>query len=174
VNERVLIRALARRDAAELQRCRLHGLRESPEAFLVTYDEVANTPLSQVVSDLLDADIHYVGAFDGEALVGFMRYVRFSREARRHVAEVRSVYVQSTMRGSGIGRRLLQRLIEDAKGAAIESLVLSVLADNLPARRLYEACGFRLYGTEARAIRKGASRIDQALYSLDLATPGKQ
>jgi RimJ/RimL family protein N-acetyltransferase len=73
-----------------------------------------------------------------------------------------------SVRGMGIGARLLRRLIQEAHSVGIESLVLSVLEDNAAARRLYESCGFRRYGQEARAIAKGERRIDQVLYQLDL------
>jgi L-amino acid N-acyltransferase YncA len=169
----VSIRRLGKGDARSLQDCRLLGLEESPDAFLATRDEVAGTPLSAVESELVDPDIRYLGAFSGDELVGFMRFVRFGRRARRHVAEVRSVYVRRDARGQRVGARLLTHLIEDARAAGVESLVLSVLADNVAARRLYEACGFRPYGLEPRAVRKGGRYVDQALYALDLAAnPG--
>jgi L-amino acid N-acyltransferase YncA len=167
----MLIRKLEEKDASELQQCRLLGLQESPEAFLVAYSEVAGTPLPQVASELADQNILYVGAFFGEELVGFMRFVRFQRKARSHVAEVRSVYVKKALRGQGVGAGLLRCLIVDAKAAGIESLVLSVLADNSAARRLYESCGFELYGIEQRAIKKGERYIDQAQYLLNVAAP---
>ncbi len=165
----MIIRGLGTRDAAVLQQCRLLGLEESPEAFLVTYGEVADTSLMQVASELQDPDIHYVGAFDDDGpLLGFMRYVRFRRQARRHVAEVRSVFVRTSARGGKIASNLLRRLIDDARAAGIESLILAVLADNDAARRLYESCGFRLHGSEPRAVKKGTAYTDQALYSLEL------
>ena len=164
----MLIRKLQREDAKVLQACRLFGLRESPESLLLTYAEVADTPLSQLEAELADEDIHWLGAFDGDALVGFMRFVRFPRQARRHVAEVRSVYVRRAARGQGIGARLLRRIIADAKAARVESLILSVLVDNTPARQLYQSFGFRLYGTEPRAVRKDDRYVSQALYELDL------
>ena len=164
----MLIRKLAKDDAAALQACRLFGLRESPDAFLVTLDEVSDTPVAQVEADLLDPDMCYVGAFEERELVGFMRFVRFQRAARRHVAEVRSVYVKQSARGRGTGTRLLRQLLQEARSVGLGSLVLSVLEDNLAARRLYESCGFALYGTEPRAIRKGDRYLAQSLYAIEL------
>jgi len=165
----MLIRKLEKKDAAELKRCRLRALCESPDAFLVTHGEVSDTPLAALEAELVDDDICYVGAFVDGALAGFMRLVRFPRLARRHVAEVRSVHVSAAYRGQGMGAGLLHRLIELARQAGIRSLILAVLADNVAARRLYESCGFRLYGVEPCAVRKGDGYIDQALYALDLA-----
>ncbi|MCL7715800.1 GNAT family N-acetyltransferase [Stenotrophomonas mori] len=166
------IRALDPHDAAALRHCRLQALEESPEAFLSSHAEALATPLAALETELADPAIHYLGAFNDHGLVGFMRYVRFSRHARQHVAEVRSVYVRRAQRGQGVARQLLQRLIDSARGAGIESLILSVLADNHPARRLYDSSGFQLYGVEPRAVRHGPHYQDQALYVLDLGRSG--
>jgi ribosomal protein S18 acetylase RimI-like enzyme len=165
----MIIRKLQKEDAPALQECRLFGLRESPESLLLTYAEVADSPLSLLEAELADANIHWLGAFDGDELVGFMRFVRFQRQARQHVAEVRSVYVKASARGHGIGARLLRLIVADARSAGIESLILSVLEDNAAARKLYEACGFRVYGTEPRAVKKDDRYVGQSQYHLDLA-----
>lgn len=164
----MLVRKLTADDAAVLQACRLFGLDESPDAYLATLAEVRQSPLSRLEGELRDDDIHYVGAFDGEQMIGFMRYLRDPRQARRHVAEVRSVYVRGSARGRKVGSTMLRTLIDDARAAGIESLILAVLEDNAAARRLYESCGFRLYGMEPMAIRKAEGDIDQAHYHLHL------
>ena len=164
----MLVRKLSADDAAVLQECRLYGLEESPDAYLATLAEVQASPLANLEADLRNEDIHYLGAFEDGEMIGFMRYLRDSRLARRHVAEVRSVYVRGSARGRNVGSAMLLKLIEDAQAAGIESLILAVLADNAPARRLYEACGFRLYGIEPGAIRKAEGDIDQAHYALRL------
>lgn len=165
------IRLLSKADAGILHECRLSGLLESPEAFLSSYDDVKDIPISQVEMALADPDIRYLGAFDGERLVGFMRYVRFSRLSRRHVAEVRSVYVRRSHRRHGLARRLLDRLVAEAGAAGIESLVLSVLSTNLPARRLYQSAGFVVYGEEPKAIRKPGGYSGQLHLWRDLSAP---
>jgi len=164
----MLVRKLHADDAAALQACRLFGLEESPDAYLATLAEVQASPLANLEADLRNEDIHYLGAFEGGEMLVFMRYLRDPRHARRHVAEVRSVYVRGAARGRRIGSRLLRELIDDAKAAGIESLILSVLEDNTAARRLYESCGFLLYGMEPKAIRKAGGDIAQALYRLEL------
>ena len=58
-----------------------------------------------------------------------------------------SIAVAQRWRGSGVGRRLLEELLRRAAAAGHPSLSLSVDADN-PARRLYEALGFRVVGRE--------------------------
>jgi ribosomal protein S18 acetylase RimI-like enzyme len=163
------IRRLSKSDASILQECRLHGLSESPDAFLASYADIEGTPLSEVERDLTDPDILYLGAFDHANLVGIIRFVRPNRRSRRHTAEVRSVYVRSSHRGQGVARGLLSCLIEEARRLGLQSLTLSVLASNEPARHLYESLGFSVYGREPKAIKKGHEYIDQLHLWLDLA-----
>lgn len=57
--------------------------------------------------------------------------------------------------GKGIGRRTLEMALEEAGRAGAESLRLFAEERNLPAIRLYEACGF----TRARGVYR--QRIDE-------------
>jgi ribosomal protein S18 acetylase RimI-like enzyme len=56
-----------------------------------------------------------------------------------------SIAVVASHRGTGIGRRLLLGLIESSVDQGYEALSLSVAEDN-PARALYESAGFVLVG----------------------------
>lgn len=165
----ILIRKLGSGDARILQACRLAALQESPEAFVATYAEVKHTPVLALEAELDDADIHYVGAFVDGRLVGFARCVRPVRKARRHTAEVRSVFVHTAHRGNHVATRLLAQLIADARAEGLETLTLLVLADNVAARRLYESLGFRPIGTEQRAVKRDHGYVDQVQYWLGLA-----
>jgi L-amino acid N-acyltransferase YncA len=65
------------------------------------------------------------------------------------VAEV-SIYVADASQGRGIGRRLLQALIEAAEGAGFWTLQGGIFASNTPSIRLHLSCGFRIVGTRER------------------------
>ena len=53
------------------------------------------------------------------------------------------LYVVPERRGSGIGRRLLRAAVERARGRGCDFLDLSTSEDDVAARHLYEAEGFR-------------------------------
>ncbi|WP_063293687.1 GNAT family N-acetyltransferase [Pseudovibrio sp. Ad5] len=53
-------------------------------------------------------------------------------------ADLRSLFVHPQGRGKGIGRTLMQHMLEKAEGEA----TLYVAKSNLPAKRLYEQFGF--------------------------------
>jgi L-amino acid N-acyltransferase YncA len=65
------------------------------------------------------------------------------------VAEV-SVYVASTARGAGIGRRLLERLVVESEEAGFWTLQAGILAENVASRALHASCGFREVGVRER------------------------
>ena len=67
------------------------------------------------------------------------------REAYRHVADF-SVYVERAWRGRGVGRRLLECLVERAQALGYHKLVLSAFPFNAAGMALYERMGFRTVG----------------------------
>lgn len=83
--------------------------------------------LGQVDHDLNEA----VAAVLGGQVIGFAQYVRRPAETRAELA----VLVVDAWQHSGIGRRLVGRLAEEARARGITRFEATVLLDNLPARR---------------------------------------
>ena len=82
-------------------------------------------------------DVSLLAACDRGSLVGFAM-MEFGDERARLVL----MAVRPTHRRRGIGRRLLEWLIESALAAGIESVHLELRATNDAARRFYRALGF--------------------------------
>ncbi len=74
------------------------------------------------------------------------------RSVYRGVAEV-SVYVASRARGRGVGRALLEELVERSERAGVWTLQAMVFPENEPSLRLHRACGFRVVGVRERLGR---------------------
>lgn len=76
------------------------------------------------------------------------------RAAYDHVADF-SVYIERAWRGKGVGRALLEALIEKARALGYHKLVLAAFPFNDMGMRLYERAGFRQVG-----VYKEQGRVD--------------
>jgi L-amino acid N-acyltransferase YncA len=72
-----------------------------------------------------------------------------SRHCYRGVGEV-SVYVAAEARGAGLGRTLLERLVELSEQAGYWTVTAGVFPENEASLRLHRACGFRDLGVRER------------------------
>ena len=60
--------------------------------------------------------------------------------------ELGNIAVAPDRRGQGVGKKLLEAVIEEARGRAVRELFLEVRVSNDTAQRLYESHGFREVG----------------------------
>src|SRR5436190_24016335 len=88
-----------------------------------------------------------LGAFVDERLSGLCGFRRETRIKTRHRAELVQMYVAPRATGMGIGGRLVaDQLAHSFAHPEITQVILSVVADNGTAIRLYHRHGFREYG----------------------------
>lgn len=72
-----------------------------------------------------------------------------SRQVYAGVVE-NSIYVASTARGQGIGKKLLQTLVEQSEQAGIWTIQAGIFPENKASIALHAACGFRIVGYRER------------------------
>ncbi|GAK07454.1 GNAT family N-acetyltransferase [Geomicrobium sp. JCM 19038] len=85
-------------------------------------------------------------AVTDERVVGFAALAPVSkRHAYRGVAEV-SVYVDESQHGKGIGKTLINELIERSEEHGIWTLQSVILSENKASIHIHEQCGFRHIG----------------------------
>jgi len=90
---------------------------------------------------------------DSERVLGWAALSPVSkRRVYSGVAEV-SVYVTECARGKGIGRALLEALIERSEEAGIWTLQASIFPENEASIELHLKCGFREVGRRERIAR---------------------
>jgi ribosomal protein S18 acetylase RimI-like enzyme len=147
------IRRLGPDDAPAYRALRLRALWEFPQAFTSSHEEDEKAPLEATVKRLASPHQKFWGAYEDGELCGIVGLDRETRAKNRHKATVVGMYVAHERMGHGIGRALLDALIEDAKASGLELLVLTVTHAEGSARRLYERAGFRSFGVEPRAIK---------------------
>jgi len=81
------------------------------------------------------------------------------RPAYDFVADL-SVYVERGWRGRGVGRRLLERLVDVARDLGYHKLVLAALARNAAGRALYDRVGFFPVGVYREQGRLDGEWVD--------------
>ena len=90
---------------------------------------------------LADRDVLAHRATRGRSLVGFILSRLIAGEA-----EILSVAVAGSRRGTGVARRLLDLHLRRLAGLGARTVFLEVDEDNAPARKLYQRAGFREVG----------------------------
>lgn len=154
-----MIRALTAGDLHAYRSLWLHGLSADPSAFLLTAAEAVATADSALVAKLSACEV--IGAFEGEALVGFVALRRGGPERMRHMADLGPLYVHPSVRRRGLARALMDAAVETALALDILQLELCVDIQNAAVQALYQACGFEQIGVRPRSvIVDGVARDD--------------
>jgi L-amino acid N-acyltransferase YncA len=78
------------------------------------------------------------------------------------------VYVADRARGQGVGRALLEAVIESARAGGLWTLQAGIFPDNEPSLALHRALGFREVGVRERLGRLGGVWRDVVLLELRL------
>jgi RimJ/RimL family protein N-acetyltransferase len=159
------IRRLGSADAAAYRELRLAALKNSPEAFGSTFERESIEPLTWFRGRLGKGPVF--GAFRLSELVGTAGFVQREGEKEQHKGLLWGMYVRADARNAGIGRRLIEAVIDYARHH-VELIQLSVISDNERARRLYAGLGFVEYGVEKNSLKQRGRYYDEILMALDL------
>jgi ribosomal protein S18 acetylase RimI-like enzyme len=159
------LRRLTPDDAALYRDIRLEGLAESPNAFSSTMEDEEGRPLESFAARLTAT--YVVGAFSGPELAGVAGFYVQAGPKHAHKGMLWGMYVRPEYRGAGIGRLLVEVIIEHAR-KHVELVQLLVVSDNLAARRLYESFGFVEYGVERHATKYRGRYHDDIMMALPL------
>jgi len=85
-------------------------------------------------------------------------------------AHILNLCVREDLRGRGLGRRMLELLVERSQEAGNESVFLEVRPSNPSAIALYESAGFVPVGCRKGYYQAEGGREDALVLKLDLAT----
>lgn len=148
----LIIRQVHLGDEISFRSIRLRALADSPLAFASTLEETEARPTEywqdRVRSAAAGHESVLFVAVDSDAWIGLVGGVIYE-DGGVQVPYLISMWVDPAHRGRGIGRALVEKVIEWAGERGLDDLVLEVEATNRPAISLYTRCGFRPTG-EAR------------------------
>jgi len=114
-----------------------------------------------------------IGAVDeaSGALMGFASYGSFRAFPAYKYTVEHSVYVDKAHRGAGLGRALMEAILDEAVARDVHVMVGAIDAANAGSIALHERLGFEHAGTVRQAGFKFGRWLDVAFYQRILATP---
>ncbi len=104
----------------------------------------------------------------GERVVGWASLSPWSERGGYARTVEGSVYVDADHRGEGVGRLLLEALIERARDAGLGVILARIAEANEASVGLFEAFGFTHIGTQRRCGEKFGRILDVELMDLQL------
>ena len=93
----------------EYRDLRLEALKKEPIAFGSSYDEEKNISEEEWRRRIGNA----LFALSKDKLIGMIVYTRGNKIKTKHVANIYGVYVTKEYRGQGVGRKLIDRVLEE-------------------------------------------------------------
>ncbi len=129
------------------------------EAGLLGDDRIPR--LHESLEDLRRLPCHWLAALEAQELVGAIAWTADATQV-----EVDRLVVSPASHRRGIGRRLVEALIDEASGRQV---IVSTGRGNLPARRLYESLGFVRTGEDEVIPGLWVTRYARSTFATDEA-----
>lgn len=166
--EQIVIAPLTAKDWKRYKRIRLEALKTDPTAFANSYADMVKRPdrdwQEQMNKSLKKDHYFYRFALSGNEVVGMNGAYWSDKSTINHVAEVFGVFVRPDYRRRGIGRQLMETVIDEIKAMGrFRKIKLGVNAQNLAALRLYQSCGLKIVGCLKEELRFGDNYYDEYL-----------
>jgi RimJ/RimL family protein N-acetyltransferase len=166
------IRVLTPDDADSFWNTRLEALESEPTGFSSSAAKHRGITIEEFRGRLTaDPSNNFViGVFANGKLGGMAGFVRESGEKERHKGMIWGVYLNRNLRGKGVGRAMLQMLLDRAATIqGLEQIGLKVASTQAAAIATYRSLGFTLFGHEVRALYIDGQYIDEEYMVLRLS-----
>ncbi|MBN9216031.1 MAG: GNAT family N-acetyltransferase [Microbacterium sp. SCN 70-200] len=120
------------------------------------------------IADRQASGFPVIVAVDGEEVVGYASYGSWRAFDGYRFTVEHSVYVRADQRGNGLGRTLMEAIIERAHAGGIHVMVAGIEARNEASIRLHEKLGFEGVGTLSQVGAKFDAWLDLTFMQLVL------
>lgn len=150
-------------------------LQDAPWAFTASPENDRGSDPVQVAGSMQGDGYAIVGAFEGSELAAVAVVIRESAAKRQHIARLISVFCHPQFRGKGYAAGTVREAVNVARSwEGVDWVQLSVTDRAVTAKRIYEACGFRAWGTEPDALRVDGGSYVETHMALRLADKADQ
>lgn len=141
---------------------RLEALLKDPEAFGESHAKAAKRTNEEWQEKMKDAASYIFVARDDEDYVGMAAAFQEKGEKILHIAYVWGVYLREEYRGRGLGKKLMQAVLDEAKkNSEIKKINLNVNTKQTAAVKLYESFGFQIAGTLHKELQINGEYFDE-------------
>ncbi len=153
----LLVRRLVGGDGAALQAFNAALSLESRSKFLPhPYD---NTTVARALARSENGDDYLLGVFDGDRLVGYFFLWRIHERV-----PLLGIGILDEFQHRGLGRQMMQLLIDLAVAEGCEGIELTTTRDNHAAFALYQKCGFHYVGDVDNRSGDGTIVVEHAMF----------
>ena len=162
----VVIRPAAAGDAEAIRRIYNHEVEHTTHTF-----DLAPRTLEDQRAWLRDREGALgvvVAEVDGE-VAGFASLSEYRPRAAYRTSVESSVYVDESVRGRGVGRRLMQELVRVAEARGFHTMMARIAGGHEASTGLHQAVGFTTVGTEREVGRKFGGWLDVVVMQRMLA-----
>ena len=121
---------------------------EIAEVLLDFYNMKGFSEAINAFSSELEKDFHYIVAIEKDKIIGLVTWLMHGLP-KHGLFELDRICILSESRGKGIGSKLINKLVDDARGwykehrSRIRKLYLLTHEDNISAHNFYEKTGFK-------------------------------
>ncbi|PRO67077.1 GNAT family N-acetyltransferase [Alkalicoccus urumqiensis] len=158
------IRQLTEKDAEDYFVLRIRALREHPEAFAKSPEEVEELGISRLAEQFKEGRTVTFGSFSGSTLTGMATLIPDYRPKTKHKGWLTGMYVIPECRNEGIGTQLVERVLEEAAVRGMKYVHLTSAEKNHAAESLYSQMGFRRWGKEPASLWVNGNWVDEVHY----------
>lgn len=144
---------------------RLEALQDSPENFGSAYEEELHWTDAEFQEGLTKSNIF--GGFIDDKLVACAGFYSLTSLKTQHRGVIWGMYTRPEYRKQGVASALIQTVIMHARSRVLQ-LHLTCVTSNLSGIRFYQKQGFKIYGTEPRALKIDHTFYDEHLMVLYL------
>lgn len=164
--ERFQLRPIRTGDGPLLKSVTLLSVQESPDAFVITLDEINSNPesfwdnLADFIAASKQDEILLLFDNDNGKCVGYSG--GHIDNEHPDLGHLRWMWVDPSLRGHGLGSMLIKKIVDWAKQKGAREMELWVSETQQPAIGAYQSNGFRLTG-DLDAVRPGSTIMSKKM-----------
>lgn len=122
---------------------------DDADKIIELFKELTDVPVNFQPEILIDNKSIYCRVLESEGdVIGFASLTTYPVPTKGMVGRIEDVVISNLYRGGGLGRKMMEDLINIAKKEKLEYLNLTANSSRVAARNLYESMGFQIAETD--------------------------